>query len=116
MIPTQPVPACDRREDEPIPQEELDRACRKMCRRIAAALVRAMAETDTDFATIAARTTRSEESLRSFIRALIDGKAPRNGLEMMAIFAVAMECEIEFHIVRREAPDTPPIAPAPTEE
>lgn len=91
-------------DDTPIPREELDRARRKMCRRIAAALVGAMAETDTGFDTIAARLGRSEASCRAFLRSMIDGTPPRNGLDLMSDFAFAMGCEIEFRVVKRTVP------------
>lgn len=97
---------------EPIPQAELDRSRRKLCRRIAAALVRGMAETDTDFATIAARTGRSERSVRDYLRALIEGLSGL-GLDMISDFAWAMGGEIEFHIVKRAEADA---APAPSPE
>lgn len=88
----------------PIPEEDLARSRRKMCRRIAAVLVRTMAETDMDFAALSVRTRHSEQSLRDFIHALIDGEAPRNSLDMISDFALAMDCEIEFHIVKRAEP------------
>jgi hypothetical protein len=89
---------------EPIPQEELDRVLRKTCRRLAATLIRAMAETDTSFSLIAKRVGRSEWSLRRGIRRLIDGDGRGFPLDFISDFAIAMGCEIVFTLERAAVP------------
>lgn len=84
-------------------------AHRKMCRRIAAVLVRAMAETDIGFPEMAAKLGRSEESLRNYMKRLIDGT--EQSLSAMSDLATAMDCEIEFSMHRRPQPTADPEAP-----
>lgn len=95
----QPSPECDGR----IPQEELNRAHRRLCRRIAAVLIRTMADTDTDLETIAARLDQPISQVRGHLRLLVDGKSRRDTLDFIAVFAFAMGGEFEFSITRREA-------------
>lgn len=80
-----------------------EQSLRVMCRRLAAALVRAMADTDTSLEDIAIRTGHSKDRVRRFIKALIDGKSQQNGLDMMSDFAGAMGCEVEFTVRRPES-------------
>lgn len=88
--------------DSPIPREILDAACRKMCRRIASTLIRAMAETDTSFALMAVRIGVPEKKVRKWMDALLDGTGTR--LRPISDMCTAMGCELDFHVTRRAEP------------
>lgn len=85
---------------ERIPEEVLERAARRLCRRIASVLVRCMAESDMNFADIGQRLNKSESSVRRWMNSLIDGTAKE--LRIMSDMAVAMGVEIEFSVTPLE--------------
>ena len=81
----------------PLLEKELMRARRKVCRKVASVLIRAMAETDSDFAFLAMRLGKPEDGLRKWLYSLIDGTAP--DFDRMSDLALAMGYEFEFHLV-----------------
>lgn len=79
-----------------IPLDDLKRARRKLCRRIAACLVSAMAETDTGFEQIAGRLSVSEEVVRRWFNRMLDGTA--TDLNTVSDLSYAMDCEFTFSL------------------
>jgi len=84
-------------DSTPIPKEVLERARRVLCRRMGACVVSAMADTDTDFATIAARLSTSERVVSGWLDTLISGSAI--SLDKISDLLFAMGAEMEFSII-----------------
>lgn len=74
---------------DPISPMTLAQVRRMTCRRIAATLVTAMAESDMDFATIAKRLGLEEATPRSWLYEFIDGKSHAEDFRRMSDFALA---------------------------
>ena len=89
---------------EPIPKEQLDRACRALCRRVASAIIHAMAETDTSVTTIAYRLGKEAHEIQKQIDMLICGESLT--LENISDILFALDCEVHFSLVRRETEET----------
>ena len=81
-------------DDTETPREVFDAACRRLCRRIAAAIIRLMADTDTDVETIAARLGESPENVQRRLDRLIRGQAIT--LNEVSDLAFSMAAEFEF--------------------
>ena len=83
---------------KPIPREELDRAVRISCRRLAAVIVKCMADTDTSFALIAVRVDMTAEAVRAKLNTLMDGDCSNTSLGDAAVILWAMGARLEFHV------------------
>ena len=81
---------------EPVPQRHLDRARRQTKRRIAACLVRCMADTDMSFEQIAKRLGRKEETIRRWLDELVDAKPGGADLNEVSDCLLAMGAELVF--------------------
>ena len=90
----------------PIAEEVLAHVRRKASRRVAAVLVRLMADTDTGFDVIAKRLGRDEEQVRKWLYGFIDGHG--SSLNVMSELAFSMGAEFVFSVEKYE----PPYAPA----
>lgn len=84
---------------EPIPEEALAFARRRMARKMAAAIVLAMAETDYSFAQIGPRVGRTEAQISDWMRKLFDGDGSGAALDHVSDILVAMACELDFHLI-----------------
>lgn len=85
---------------DPIPKEELAKAARKFARKIAAAIVRCMAEEDFNYTQIAARLGKTEREISNWMQRLLDGDGSGAQLDHVSDILLAMGCELEWHIVR----------------
>lgn len=75
-----------------------DTARRKTCRRCAAALVTAMAESDTSIIAIAKRIGLTERSVRRDLARLVDGVSWAKDLDFISSFAFACGAELELTV------------------
>lgn len=87
---------------EPIPSETMKAARRRLCRTIAAVIVKAMADTDTSFTLMAHRLGKKEKTVRRWISRLIDGGSKGVGLREIAEMTFACGVELEFHVRPKE--------------
>lgn len=94
-------------DGQPIPKEELARAARKLARKIAAAIIRTMAETDYNYTQIAARIGKTERDIANWMQRLIDGDGSGAMLDHVSDILLAMGCELDWHVVRA-VPILPP--------
>lgn len=85
-----------------------DQARRYTCRHIAAALVQAMAETDTDFETIDTRLGWGPFTAQGHVYALIAGES--RSLDIISDLAIAMRCVLDVRV--RPGPILPEVAQA----
>lgn len=94
---------------------EFDLGCarRKFKRRIAVALITAMAETDADYEFIARRIREKPERIEKWIAELITGNTTT--MNEASDLALAMGAELTFGLARREAPKRPNEPEASTE-
>lgn len=83
---------------DPIPKELLERGRRATARRVAAALINLMADSDADFAHIGQRIDRSEQAVRGWLHDMIEGNAGTVGLDEISDFCLAMAAEPDFTI------------------
>lgn len=81
----------------PIATEELEAARRKLKRKLAAAIIRAMGEADMSYGDIAEKIGRSERSVRSFVQDLIDGRG--KSMDAISDIALAMDAEMDVRLV-----------------
>ena len=79
-----------------VPKKTLHRARRTLCRRIGAAVVSAMAETDTDFATIDMRLGQRPGTAKQWLDGLIAGTEKR--LNVVSDLFHSMNCEITLSL------------------
>lgn len=86
--------------NEAIPKELLEKARRVTCRRIAAAVVQCMADTDTSFTEMAVRLDRKEETVRGWLTKLTDGESI--DLDSVSDMMTAMGAELAYSIQRRK--------------
>lgn len=86
-----------------MPRELLRKARRKLCRRVGAAIVERMAETDTSFTVMAARLGRREKQVRGWLMRLLDGRSVK--LNVIADMCTSMGCELSWGI---QKPSSPP--------
>lgn len=94
----------------PLTDDEKEFARRRLKRRVAAMLVRAMAETDMTFEQIAERVGQKPDQARKYVHDLIDGVGTE--LNMISDICLALDCEPEFSMKRVEmrpasVPDKP---------
>lgn len=84
-------------DGERIPQEVLDAAHRRLCREVAAVIASTMAETDTGWEMVAAKTDRSVEYWKAWFMTLLDG-TNTDELRSVSRLGTAMgrRVEIEF--------------------
>lgn len=82
-----------------IPKDDLLRARRKLCRKIAASLAMAMAETDTGIPLIAVRLGVSESVVRHWFKRLLDGTM--HSLDHISDLAWSMGCSWEVSVSAR---------------
>ena len=94
--------------DTPIPKEDLDRAYRKLSRRVAALVLEVMAEHDVSFAELALRLEWSESKLRRWFSRLADGSG--QDLRPFSDMAFALGTELTLSLKVFTAP-----APAPAD-
>ena len=80
--------------NKPIPREELDAACKRLCRRCAAAIIGAMAYTNTDIDVIASRLGKQPQTIRRTLNRLIDGLPVK--LDAISDITSAMGCELKL--------------------
>lgn len=83
-----------------IPKETLQWAQRRFARKIAAAVIQAMAETDCNFTQMAARIGRTEKEITGWIAKLMDGDGSGTMLDHVSDMLLAMGCELDWHIVK----------------
>lgn len=83
-------------DNNPIPREELDRAVRAFCRRVAAAIIECMGDTDTSFAMMAVRLGVTEKTVRGWIDDLMDGVEGKTSMRVIAEMCWAMDCVPHF--------------------
>ncbi len=90
---------------ERIPQEVIEAARRRLKRRVAAMIIRAMADEDCSFEVIAERLGDDPLRLRLFVHELIEGRG--NSLNEVSDLCLAMGVEPQFSITRLspQAPD-----------
>lgn len=81
---------------DPIPQEELDRARRTTCRRVASAIVKAMAETDTSRKQIGDRVGGEPDDILAVVIRLTDGEPV--ALDKVSDIFVAMGVELTMSL------------------
>lgn len=84
---------------EPIHAEALAFARRRMARKIAAAIVGAMAECDFNFTQIAARLGKTEKDISAWMSRLFDGDGSGAQMDHLSDILLAMGCELDFQIV-----------------
>lgn len=84
----------------------LARARRKASRRVAAVLVRLMADTDTSFEVIANRLGQDEHQVRQWLGDFIDGHGKH--LNIMSDLALSMGAEWVVRVERYEPPEIAP--------
>jgi hypothetical protein len=92
-----------------IPLADLERARRKMKRRVVSALIRGMAETDVGFDLIAVRLDAPETKYRQWVMKMIDGTAKE--MDDISDVATALGVEMEFSLNRYTPPDPPAETP-----
>ena len=80
-------------ECKPVAQTVLMRERRQLRRRVAAAIVTAMAESDCDFKKMSSRCGRSEKSIRQTLHALIEGKEVPGEIEYFSDVLLSMGYE-----------------------
>lgn len=90
--------------DDRIDQAEIDRALRQTCRRVASALIKAMADEDVSFAEIAKRLGRKEKTVGRWLRTLIAGRPI--DLDHVSDMCTAMDCQLVYS-VEHNAQDQP---------
>jgi hypothetical protein len=92
---------------EPLRVTELDmaRARRKMKKRIAAAIITAMAETDADYEFIGKRLTMKPAKIEKIIMDFIAGAD--SDIDQVSDLLLAMGCELTFQLRRYEEPTQP---------
>ncbi len=73
----------------------LERARRTTARRLAAALVAGLADTDATFEIIGRRIGRDSETVRHWLYDLIDGKTEGHCLDQASDFALGLGCMLE---------------------
>jgi hypothetical protein len=73
-----------------------------MCRSLAAVIVQAMADTDTNFTTMAFRIGQKESTVRRWLEKLIDGEDDGLALNNLSDMTLAMGCEIDFSVRPKE--------------
>jgi hypothetical protein len=83
-----------------IPDADLLRARRKMCRQIAAAIIGAMADEDMGFDQVAARLDVPETAVRRWMKQMIDGTS--HDLDAVSDMTLAMGCEMVFSLPARQ--------------
>lgn len=93
---------------EPIDRAECDASLRKLCRQIGSAIIAAMSATDTNFKEIDTAVQWTKGTARRRLLRLCEGKPIH--LDHIAVFALAMNAEWEFRLMRR--PAIPPVEPA----
>lgn len=96
----------------PLVEFALKQARRKTCRRVASALIRGMAETDSGFEFIAMRLGKSEQEIEQWMFSMVRGNA--RDLNEVSDLALAMDLEIEFSL--RQYQQITPAEATPTEE
>ncbi len=86
-------------------ETNMARARRKLKKRIAAAIINAMAETDADYAFIAKRLRDKPAKIEAWITGLITGRT--KDLDEVSDLLLAMNCELEFGLRRYQEPRRP---------
>ena len=86
-------------DTKPIPKAELQAACRRLCQRLAAALLRTMADADATFGLIDKRLGKKPGASQAMLYRLAEGRAVR--LREISDFTWAMGCELDFHCISR---------------
>lgn len=92
----------------PLTDDEKERARRKLKRRVAAMLVRCMAEQDMSLEQIAERLGEKPDGTRKYLHDLIDGIGKE--LNSVSDLCLALDCEPEFSARLREQPNPAPAA------
>lgn len=85
-------------------KEQMDRARRKLCRKVCAALVHGMAATDSDLTLMAIRIGKSEVQLREAINRLMDGHSISLSLVSDLFFSAGLELTFGLEKILAEAP------------
>ena len=88
-----------------VAETDMARARRKMKRKIAAALITAMAETDADYAFIATRLDDDPTKIEKWITGLISGET--RAMDEVSDLLLALGCEFDFSLRRYEFPMRP---------
>ncbi len=91
--------------DKPIPKAVLKVVRERTCRRVAAAIITAMAETDTGIDVIAARLGKKSEAIKVLIDRLIAGQSA--SLDKISEILWAMGCELAFSLTPAKIPHEP---------
>jgi hypothetical protein len=86
----------------------MDKAKRKMKKKIASSMIAAMAETDADYAFIAKRLGDTPENIEKWLVGLIVGET--RALDEVSDLMLAMGCEFSFGLQRYEEPVRPQMA------
>lgn len=94
-----------------IGEMDMARARRKLKRRLAAALITAMAETDADYEFIARRLRDKPEKIERWIAGLITGET--KALDEVSDLALALHVELVFSLQRYQRPELPKDEVAP---
>lgn len=84
---------------------DMARARRKLKRKVAAALISAMAETDADYEFIAKRLRDKPAHIEKWITGLITGET--RAMDEISDLCTAMGVELTFGLKRYEAPERP---------
>lgn len=92
-----------------VTEMDMARARRKIKRRIAAAIITAMAETDADYEFIAKRLEQTPAEIEKWIVGLIAGET--KCMDEVSDLLLAIGCEFDFHLQRYQEPIRP-TAPA----
>lgn len=93
-----------------VTEMDMARARRKMKRKIASALIAAMAETDADYKFIATRLGQDAEEIERWLVGLISGDS-KCGDEASDLL-LALGCEFDFSIRRYQEPRRPSVEQA----
>lgn len=83
----------------------MDKAKRKMKKKIASAMIAAMAETDADYKFIAKRLGDTPENIEKWLVGLIAGET--RAMDEVSDLMLAMGCEFSFTLRRYEEPIRP---------
>ena len=81
-----------------IPEERLRWARRRFARKLAAAIIHTMAETDYNFTQIAARIGRTEKEISSAVYRLLDGDGSCMMMDFVSDIFLAMGCELDWSV------------------
>lgn len=97
-----------------ITDEQFAWARRRMARKIASAIVSAMAECDFNFTQIAARIGKTEKDISGWMAKLFDGDGSGAQLDHVSDILLAMGCELDWKVVAAVPIPFRPVATATT--